>query len=96
MSVSIIPRAVVQVIAAMSGAITTVSIPIILSKINQDSEIDNVLSNMEGFDSISGVITATRSNAVMLSEHEDRIEVLENDVYLLKSAHIDEIDFENM
>lgn len=66
---SVIPNVIVEAIAAVSGAVVTVGIPLILAKLNKIGKVYTAVFGIEDVESMQGLVGVVRS-------HEDDIEEL--------------------
>jgi len=85
MAEQLIPSIVVQVIATVSGAIVSVGLPLILSKLNKINKLQTTVFGLDDVDQVGGLIGT-------LEEHDERIKINEEEIAELTDRQKEMID----
>lgn len=78
--VTILPELIVQVIAAVSGVIVSVGIPLVLTKLNKINKLYTTVFGLQEVSSIGGLVEDVEDNRTRLDELEDGQEVIKGKV----------------
>jgi len=78
--VTILPELIVQVIAAVSGVIVSVGIPLVLTKLNKINKLYTTVFGLQEVSSIGGLVEDVEDNTTRLDELEEGQEVIKDKV----------------
>jgi chaperonin cofactor prefoldin len=78
MTENILPRVIIEIIAAVSGTITAIGIPLLISRQNKFDKVYTALFGVEDTEEINGVVGMVEVQKQKVDETEKRLSDLEN------------------
>lgn len=77
---TILPEIIVQVIAAVSGVIVSIGIPLVLTKLNKINKLYTTVFGLQEVSSIGGLVEDVEDNRTRLDELEEGQDVIKDKV----------------
>jgi len=95
MSQAIIPTAVTQVVATISGAIVSVGIPLVLTKLNKINKLHTTVFGLQEVSSVGGLVQNVESNTdkiTTLEEGQSKIDTKQDKIITALNSLEEKID----
>jgi len=95
MSQAIIPTVVTQVVATISGAIVSVGIPLVLTKLNKINKLHTTVFGLQEVSSVGGLVQNVESNTdkiTTLEEGQSKIDTKQDKIITALNSLEEKID----
>lgn len=99
MSQAIIPTVVTQVVATISGAIVSVGIPLVLTKLNKINKLHTTVFGLQEVSSVGGLVQNVESNSnkiITLEEGQNKINRKQDKIITALNSLEEKIDDTNL